>query len=62
MELPAQMDHKEPKTRTEKKGRYKQAGHGPYSAKHVRLQTAARSAASGVKMEGKEGKKETKGK
>ena len=56
------MDHKEPKTRTEKKGRYKQAGHGPYSAKHVRLQTAARSAASGVKMEGKEGKKETKGK
>ena len=37
------MDHKEPKTRTEKKGLDKQNGHGPYSAKHVRLQ-AVRSA------------------
>jgi hypothetical protein len=47
------MDHKEPKTRTEKKGRDKQGGSGPYSAKHVRLQAeqaAARSAiASGIK-------------
>ena len=34
------MDHKEPKTRVEKKGRDKQGGHGPYSAKHVRLQAA----------------------
>jgi len=57
------MDHKEPKTRTEKKGRDKQGGSGPYSAKHVRLQealAAARSAASGGK--GKDSKKETKGK
>jgi hypothetical protein len=29
-----------PKTRTEKKGRDKQKGTAPYSAKHVRLQEA----------------------
>ena len=34
------MDHKEPKTRTEKKGRDKQGWQGPYSAKHVRLAAA----------------------
>jgi len=38
------MDHKEPKTRTEKKGRDKQSGHGPYSAKHVRLQAELQTA------------------
>jgi len=48
------MDHKEPKTRTEKKGRDKQGGSGPYSAKHVRLQEAARAAASVTRVaEGK---------
>ena len=47
------MDHKEPKTRTEKKGRDKQGGHGPYSAKHVRLQEARVAAAK------KDDKKET---
>ena len=50
------MDHKEPKTRTEKKGRDKQGGSGPYSAKHVRLQAelASRSArVTEVKKEGK---------
>jgi len=55
------MDHKEPKTRTEKKGRDKQGGSGPYSAKHVRLQEARAAASGGVKKEGKEGK-EGKGK
>ncbi len=34
------MDHTEPKTRTEKKGRDKKGGSGPYSSKHVRLQEA----------------------
>ena len=37
------MDHTEPKTRTEKKGRDKKGGSGPYSSKHVRLQEARSS-------------------
>lgn len=36
------MDHSEPKTRQERKGRDKDRGGGPYSQKHIRLQEALR--------------------
>ena len=42
-----------PKTRTEKKGRDKQKGTAPYSAKHVRLQEAKAEAKANTKAKAK---------
>jgi hypothetical protein len=44
------MDHMEPKTRTEKKGRDKKGGSGPYSSKHVRLQEARPSVTHALRV------------
>jgi hypothetical protein len=46
--LEDKMDYKDPKTRSEKKGKGKDKDKGPYSAKHVRIAQALQESKSKV--------------